>query len=898
MLSRLGFVGLWVAGWLLPGALCYDDRPSAGFGLAAASEMQEQWQLLQDAQAAYQRGIAAVQRGDNAAADVAWAIASAGFRRIITDNPLRTELYVPLADIQIRRGKPAAAYALLVQAIRAGARELSVRVQLVRALQAMRRPQKALAEAQELQKGYLNNPEVTALVGEVAAEAGNSDLAISELKRAVGHIAPGEKLGTTDGVQVRKLLARLLLEKQRAAEAVTLLNELGRQAPPELRDAEIPLLLGSALLRSGKAAEAVATLKRALQQSPGSPRAQALLGEALADSGQVPAAIELLEKAGEEPEVLDTLGRLLLRRQPPDYAAAQAVLARAAAAQPRSLRICIDYATGLQQAQQQARALTEIARCTAPLLTTAGEVGVSAVPWLDGPEEPQRALIVRSELEVKAGKFDEAMTTLRAALQLVSPGSSMATALRGRLANAYMRRGLSHLPAAVTPNNPALADLQEAHKLQGSAATGQALALGFLGSGKAAEALQLLTPIVDTNPSDPRLLGAYGRALRETGQLVESRQALQKAEAMVTAAGAAPAGANVGLRAALRQELALTLMALKKPVEALRQLEGSDENIQQLRAQANLVSARVLFEQVSAPPPPGAAPAPVTAPRGTPDIHQVMFVTQAALKAGPAVQPVQRAEAKLWQVLVLHGTGQDELASRLLAEMAAAFDQPTLDSLLGQGGFANLQARITLRGGDFYQGATIAQQAIPRLPREAGRALQNALAAGYASKAVELVSRGEYERANFLMRAAVLYSQGGPPGNIARSQYNLAMLQILRSHPEEARPVLAKLDPQQLPEVLIGLGAYYDAVGDPRQALEQYRRYGQQLVANPAAPRPPYAEKVQQWVETLGRLYDLPPRSSLALPPPTAGREHVRPRKTGRAVPRQPSAASPAERAP
>lgn len=891
MLSRLGFVGLWVAGGLLPGTLDLFRSPQRGWGtaVAQASEMQEQWQLLQDAQAAYQRGIQAVQRGDNTAAETAWAIASAGFRRIIKDNPQRTDLFVPLADIQIRRGQPAAAYALLIQAVRAGAKDLSVRIEVVRALQAMRRPQKALAEAQELQRSIPANPELMTLVGELAAEAGNSDLAIAELKRAVGRIGPSERLGSTDGVYVRKLLAKLLLDKQRAAEALALLNDLTRQVPAEPRDAEVQLLLGSALLRSGKPADAVATLRRYLQGTPGSPRGQALLAEALAENGQVPAGIELLEKAGEAPEVLATLGRLLLRRQPPDLAAAQAVLARAAAAQPSSLRICIDYTSVLQQAQQPAKALAEIVRCTAPLLATVGEIGGTSVPGLDGPEEPQRALIVRSELEVKAGKFDDAMATLRAALQLVSPTSPMATALRGQLGHAYMRRGLSHLATVGAVGSAALADLQEGHKLQGSPATAQALALGLLGTGKAAEALQLLTPIVDTNPNDPRLLGAYGRALRETGQLVESRQTLQKAEAMVTAPGAAPAGANVGLRASLRQELAVTLMALKKPVEALRQLDGTDEVTQQLRAQANLVSARALFEQAGSPTPGPLGS--VTAPRGTPDIHQVMFVTQAALKAGPAVLPVQRAEAKLWQVHVLHGTGQDELASKLLAEMASAFDQPTLDSLLGPGGFSILQSRITLRGGEFYQGTTIAQQAIPRLSRDAARSLQNALAFGYTSKAVEIANRGEYERANFLFRAAVLYSQGGPPGNMVRAQYNLAVLQILRNHPEEARGVLTKLDPQQLPEALIGLGAYYDATGEPRQALDAYRRYVQLLAASPAVPRPPYVEKVQQWIELLGRIYDLPVRGSLSAPL-TAGREHPRPRPPVRPAVRLPATKS------
>ena len=82
--------------------------------------MQDQWRLLQEAQAAYQRGIQAAQRGDTAAAETAWGSASEGFRRVLSDNPQRTDLYAPLADIQIRRGQPAAAYALLVQAVAEG----------------------------------------------------------------------------------------------------------------------------------------------------------------------------------------------------------------------------------------------------------------------------------------------------------------------------------------------------------------------------------------------------------------------------------------------------------------------------------------------------------------------------------------------------------------------------------------------------------------------------------------------------------------------------------------------------------------------------------------------------------------------------------------------------------
>jgi predicted Zn-dependent protease len=195
----------------------------------------------------------------------------------------------------------------------------------------MRRPQKALTEAQELGRANPNSPEVMALVGEVAAEAGNSELAISELKRAVGRIATTERLGSTDCVHVRKLLAGLLLEGQRATEALTLLNELTQKVPAD--DTEVQLLLGAALLRSGKAADAVATLRRYLLGRPNSPRAQALLAQALAESGQVQQGIELLERSGDHPEVL--VNRRIRRRR----------WRFLPACRPRSRRACVSAST-------------------------------------------------------------------------------------------------------------------------------------------------------------------------------------------------------------------------------------------------------------------------------------------------------------------------------------------------------------------------------------------------------------------------------------------------------------------------------------------------------------------------------------------------------------------------
>lgn len=869
---------------------CTETRSGLSFSFlttAAASEMQEQWQAIQEAQAAYQRGIQLQQRGDAAGADAALNTAAEAYRQVLSRNPLRIELYEPLSDIQIRRGQAAAAYALLIKQVRDGVSDVGVRMQVVRALQAMKRPQKALVEVQQLLQSQPSSPEVAGLAGEIAAEAGNIDLAIRELQRALPKIAPQDHPHGVDGIALRKLLSRLLIEKQRGSEALGILNVLHRAQPS---DTDVQILQGQALLSVGKAADAAEVLRKVLAASPGQPRAQSLLGQAVAESGQISEGITLLQGAGESTEVLLVLGKLYQRKEPPDLNAAQAALTKATLTQPSNLRACQELAQLFVVSGSLLKAQTEIERCTAPLLVA------DAPPPAEGLGEAQRALALRADIELRQSRFDEAQASLRAAIQQTAGGGPMQGVLRTRLAQVIMRRGLSKLPATVasTPTTQpvaagtaaaALADLQEAYKLQPSATTGHALAVGLLSAGKSTEALQLLNPLVDSNPNDPRLLGTYGQTLREAGQLLESRLALQKAESLVAPAGVAPAGANVPLRKALRQELAVTMMAMKKPVEALRLLDGTDELTQQLRAQANLVSARTIYAvtqpatvRAAAPqspaertPAPPAAGPPTYAPQPL-DFRALMFVTQAALKSGPGVLPVQRAEAKLWQVLGLLHTGQSELGAKLLTEVAAAFDTATLESLLGRGGFVNLQAQVTLRGGDFYQGVNFAQQAMLQQPPEIARALQNILAAAYTSKAIEVLPRSELDRVMFLLRTAVVQCQGGPPQNLARAQYNLAALQLMRNRPEEARAILQKLDPQLLPDTLVGLGLYFEAVGDSKQALESYRRYLQLVTGNPAVPPPAQAEKVQKWIDVLSRIHESPQHSSLPMPRLTAGR--------------------------
>ena len=232
MLSRLGFVGLWVAGSLLPGTLDLFRSPQRGWGtaVAQASEMQEQWQLLQDAQAAYQRGIQAVQRGDSTAAETAWAIASAGFRRIIKDNPQRTDLFVPLADIQIRRGQPAAAYALLIQAVRAGAKDLSVRIEVVRALQAMQGTLSgigAISAVLALAIWWVVRREVLAPVDRLAGVA--AAVADGDLSARAGSLSGGELRQL--GKQVDAMTGRLGTMIEQASQQGVFLQGLVDAAP-------------------------------------------------------------------------------------------------------------------------------------------------------------------------------------------------------------------------------------------------------------------------------------------------------------------------------------------------------------------------------------------------------------------------------------------------------------------------------------------------------------------------------------------------------------------------------------------------------------------------------------------------------------------------------------------
>ena len=100
------------------------------------------------------------------------------------------------------------------------------------------------------------------------------------------------------------------------------------------------------------------------------------------------------------------LGQLYLRKVPPDTPAALAALGKAIQLQPSNLRVCAELAQLRDQAGQGAQAVTEIERCTEPLLGADGGLGPS-----DG--WAQKALFLRLDLQLKNNKFDPAMQTYK-----------------------------------------------------------------------------------------------------------------------------------------------------------------------------------------------------------------------------------------------------------------------------------------------------------------------------------------------------------------------------------------------------------------------------------------------------------------------------------------------------
>lgn len=902
-LLRLGWLRLLLAASPVGVSLINPQTAAAqGAGL------QQQWQNYNRAMALFEGGRAAQARGALAEAESQYADADELLRGILLQNPARTDVYGPLGEVLVRRGRAAEAMVLLGRQVHDGNTDVRIRWPLALALRAMKQHRRALAEAREVLAQEPGHREALALLAATAMDMGDDATALPALRRLLDGADPargalaesqtwrlwlGQVLnrrpgGALEALPLLSALAREALapalvapvaralalaqcrshdaaqRRQGLAMLATLVDNRGAAAALasepagrggaatalEAREqAELWLALAEGLLREQRPQEALAPLRRLVARAPQEPRSQLLLVRALLETGEPARAAEatgLLARLGEsvkDPELLGDLGRAQLLSGNPRAAAL--TLRKAAAAAPGDVALCVELGTALarQGAPQAQAAQDETRRCHALAPEDAGVLGLQA------------------GLAVAAGRVGEGIGIYRQAARLV-PG---APALRTGLGQALLQRGLAALhsgPALTTPvARGALPDVREAHELLATPSSARALAVAQLALGSVADAVATLRPHAERSKEEVLQL-LYSRALREAGRLDAAAQVLAQVRAPQAR----------GTSWLWRQEQVLTLHQQQRAAEACQSFDregrsGAGVDGREGRS-AEAASAEAL-ERLWALSCLGAARASVTASAlGTspplvslgavhgPELSRPALLSPAAattalgttLRLRSRLQDAEWAEAELLQSVLQARAGQAEAALKRLQALETSVAAPHLRPLLGPGGFDELLMQVALRAGQLPLAAQRAATAAQQMSPAQGARVRKALAAGYVSRAVIAYERSDFDRAFILLKVPAVQAElTSKPGVVA---YDLGAVQLARGRREEALALWGKIDAKELPEKCLALGAYHDAVGDRRNALENYKRY---LQVVPPSSR--HAEQVRRWVEAIQRFY-------------------------------------------
>jgi len=210
-------------------------------------------------------------------------------------------------------------------------------------------------------------------------------------------------------------LARLLIRDGRPAEALTVARDLVEKRP---EDGEARALLGEAILETGDPAEAVPLLERSLELDA-RPAVRRSLARALARSGQVDAALKVLDDGGSVAAEDDLLKGNILResgRHQDAVAAYDAVIATGA-------HLDVAYA-------ERARALEDLGRIPEALASLDAAIGL----------DPGEAEVWREHgaVALKAGRSKAALRSLERATEL-DPHDWEAWALRAKALEALGR---------------------------------------------------------------------------------------------------------------------------------------------------------------------------------------------------------------------------------------------------------------------------------------------------------------------------------------------------------------------------------------------------------------------------------------------------------------------------
>lgn len=302
--------------------------------------------------------------------------------------------------------------------------------------------------------------------------------------------------------------------------------EARRAAELAPNDAEVQATVGIVLEAAGDEG-ALAAFERALSVNPA--HAVALAGRASvnAAAGQEGVTADLEAAIDAYPRFVDAYVRLADRQ--PDRQRALQVLRRAESHSPESVLLranVMEFLLAVGDASG-ARAYLEQA-LSEPLSRSASMYSLAGI--LPASEAPAALALIRQGRERYPASLE--LKLAEAGVQLDAGDVTAALGLLGPLytENPDSARVARLLAAAQARSGDLDAARSTYEKIGGEGAAFESgLAELYLASGRAAGALTVLEPLVESAPNDAHLLGLQGTALMRMGRLQESEQVLTRA---------------------------------------------------------------------------------------------------------------------------------------------------------------------------------------------------------------------------------------------------------------------------------------------------------------------------------------------------------------------------------
>lgn len=865
---RAALLGLGLAA--VPAQLLPRDAQAQG---RAGAETEEE-KVFGEAEAAFEAG----RYGD----------AAPLYDRALSLNPTRPATFVKRATLYFRERRYEQAIDLLLRAERLAPDDLSLKTVLGLCLYQSGQRDRALRYLEDVTARRPEAYEAQLQIGQHYAQR-DADRAIAALEQYL-RFRPEDGKGLDGIAQLHLGQARFLKGQLPEAAAALAAALQARPKDPQVqlsiaalqlargdyaaaarafeaflpdvqRRPRVAYNLALCYLRLGRAVEANRLAAQYAALRPTDPRGQVLLGDVVLAGGKdvhVRAALRHYEEAAR-------LGRGLDRADQPqvslDARAARAHLvvrdpARAiAAAEPALQRL----------RPGEGRAAAEEAELLGVLLEAAvQEVQAGAAPrplLLQGAARlsqllPQDggALALCGSAALAAGNLERARKHYADALA-VEPRQRRARLGLVRTLSRLAQKALEEPGGAVT----AVGLLEQALPLDDTTTSARNLAVAYLVDGRPDGAERVLAPLLGKGQGDVVLLRLHGRALLAAGRAPEALAAYERAaaEAQAQLQGAA-AEARPALAAQLgeiRVELGAKLLQAGRYDEAVETLERAakepGEGDEALRALSRNLSlaylgrGRARLVELEAQLDRGAAP-PVKLAEGA-----VEDLQRAVDRGGLLPGRREAGQALCLAALAATQATRYHVGRELLAKAAAEGGcelAPPYDKL----GPELLSAYVSYRDTGSMSQRERALRSLPKLIGKSGQSAplqqltRSLLRSTNVLLAYDYYTAGKAPRAGQLLRAAqkVQATQTGKGEEAdATLQHNLAVIELSEGRPSGER-TLERLGTRP-PEALVNLGILRDRRGEPKKALELYKR---------ALERGARTPKLREWIDVKERI--------------------------------------------